>query len=495
MDENIDIITQIQNNYPVLAKELYTRSYYEFFKKAFTVLLPNEPYSDNWHAEFLCDRLQAEAKRIADRIPRKKDLIINIPFRASKSLIFTVIWPVWCWTKYPSMKFIYVSYSASLALEHAQLSRNLIYSQWFQSLYGDKVILDDSENQKGMYKVSGGGFRKSVGTGGQITGSGADVIVVDDGQSPALAASETERKNTIDFYKNTLYSRLNQPELGVRINVQQRLHEDDLTGHLLSTAKSKYEHICIPVEIDMDKLEKENVSPVSLIEKYRDGLFWPERFSKSVIQDYEVTLGSVQTAGQLYQRPSPKDGNMVKREWFEIIPASSIIRDLAKNPMMFYIDTAETPEQKEAGDSTAIVTCFIKDKTVYIANVITFKKEFYDIVKFVPEYVKGNLYSQYSRIKIEPKSSGKSVVSQLKNTTLLNVIELPTPKDDKITRLSAITPKLESRRVKLLEGAYVSGFLDNLMIFPNGKHDDDVDAFIHAIEDLLTRSDFDFAWA
>ncbi len=105
-------------------------------------------------------------------------------------------------------------------------------------------------------------------------------------------------------------------------------------------------------------------------------------------------------------------------------------------------------------------------------------------MKFIPAAVTDNLYSQYSKVKVEPKSSGKSIVSQLRATTSLNIVELPSPKDSKLVRMSSITPMLESRRVKLLKGNYLTPFMSNLKVFPNGKHDDDVDAFIHCVEDL-----------
>lgn len=478
-----------------LIKEIHSKSYYEFFKSAYGVLMPGEHYSDNWHIKYLCDRLQEELVRIRERRVRQKDLIINVPFRSAKSLICTVAFPAWCWTQDQSIKFICVSYSASLALEHAMLSRNIINSNWYQELYGDKVVFEEDQNAAGFYKIKGGGFRKSVGTGGQITGSGGDIIISDDPQNPKLAASEVERKNTIDFNNKTLFSRLNQPELGVRILVQQRLHEEDLSGHLLETSPEKHDHICIPVELDMEKLSEENLSPKSLIKYYSiDGLFWKDRFSRPVIGDFIKRLGERDAAGQLYQRPAPKEGNMVKEAWFDLVEASSIERDMRLQPMMFYLDTAESEEQKEKNDSTALVTAFKKDNIVYICNVTTVKKPFYELVKYIPIYVQENLYSQYSMIKIEPKSSGKSVSSQLRATTMMNIVELPPPEKDKVTRMSVITPLCESRRVKFIKGNYLKPFMSNLLVFPNGKHDDDVDAFIHCVTDLLMGSDFDFAF-
>ena len=317
----------------------------------------------------------------------------------------------------------------------------------------------------------------------------------DDPQNPKMAASEVERKNVKNFYDTTLYSRLNQPELGVRIVVMQRLAEEDLSGHLIITSPEKHKHICIPVEVDLTKLEKENISPKELIKYYdKDGLYWPSRFSKSIIEDYIKRLGSKEAAGQLYQRPAPKEGNMVKEAWFDILDPTTLIRDLRYEPMMFYVDTAESEEQQENGDSTAIVTAYKKDNIVYICNIVKVKKAFYELTKYIPEHVKDNLYSQFSMIKVEPKSSGKSIVSQLRAVTQLNIVELPAPKDSKVVRLSSVTPMLESRRVKFLQGNYLQPFMNNLLVFPNGKHDDDVDAFIHCVEDLLTGSDFDFAF-
>src|ERR1035437_5660094 len=117
----------------LLIKEIHSKSYYEFFKQAYSILLPGEHYSDNWHIKYICDRLQRELERIRERRVRQKDIIINVPFRSAKSLICTVIFPVWCWTQDQSIKFICTSYSASLALEHAQLSRTLMFTEWFQN--------------------------------------------------------------------------------------------------------------------------------------------------------------------------------------------------------------------------------------------------------------------------------------------------------------------------------------------------------------------------
>ena len=312
----------------------------------------------------------------------------------------------------------------------------------------------------------------------------------DDPQDPKLAASEVERKNTIDFFSGTLYSRLNQPDIGQRIIVQQRLHTEDLSGYLLENFPKSYDHICIPAELD-----EEILKPNNLKERYIDNLFWPDRFSHAIINDFKTSLGSRQAAGQLQQRPVAKEGNMVREDWFDIVDPMTVIRDPVREPLMFYIDTAESEKEKTSGDSTGIVTAFRRGEIVYIANVVELKEEFFNLVKVIPEFCYANQYTERSKIKIEPKSSGKSVVSQLRGATQLNVMELPNPNKDKITRLSLITPKLEARRVKLLKGNYIQPFMQQLTSFPYAKHDDMTDAFVHCITDLLLDSDFDFAFA
>jgi hypothetical protein len=183
----------------ILLKEIYSKSYYEFYKQAYKILLPGEHYSDNWHIKYLCDRLQEECERIIDRRVRKKDLVINVPFRSSKSLICTVVYPVWCWIRDQSMKFICTSYSASLALEHAQLSRSLIWSEWFQDLYADKIIFEEDVNAAGFYKIKGGGYRKSIGINGTITGSGADqILCLPSGQMIMTEIGLLNIKNIVD---------------------------------------------------------------------------------------------------------------------------------------------------------------------------------------------------------------------------------------------------------------------------------------------------------
>ena len=118
-----------------LRKELYKKSLYEFFKKAVTILEPSTTFDFNWHIEYLCDILQEDALRVRDKQPRVTDKIINIPFRSSKSLIFSVIFPAWVWTWFPEAKMLTLSYAESLAIKQSYLSKILINSLWYKKYF------------------------------------------------------------------------------------------------------------------------------------------------------------------------------------------------------------------------------------------------------------------------------------------------------------------------------------------------------------------------
>lgn len=452
-----------------VCREQYRRSYYRFFVDAYRVLHPGEAYLPNWHITELCGLLQAEVERIRARAPRAADLVCNTPFRSAKSLIFSVCLNAWAWAHWPQAKFICVSFSSPLALELAMRTRDLIQSDWYQRLYGHVFQLADDANTKGFFKTDKGGFRKSIGTGGQITGSGADIIVLDDPQDPARAASETERKATIDFYRHTLYSRLNDPALGVRVTVQQRLHEEDLTGYLLSQNPDAHRHVCIPAELTPGA----HARPMEWACHYRDGLFWPERFGRGQLAEYRQALGSKQYANQLQQQPSPDGGTVFKREWFATRPAPA-----QATRTDFYLDTASTADQRN--DATAIVAVQRVGETVHVVDATEVRLEMPELVRFIQAHV-ARLGNAGSKVHIEDKSSGIGLMQLLRQQTRLHVVPLKPGRESKLERASKAAVACESGRVVLAPGQWQDQLLDQLTAYPNARHDDLVDALAYAI--------------
>jgi predicted phage terminase large subunit-like protein len=455
-----------------LEKKLCEMSFYEFFKSAWHVVEPAVPLSTNWHHKYICDILQAECERIIRQEPKTKDIIINVPFRSTKSLIVTVMFPVWAWIKSPKLRFITSSYSATLSIELSTKSRDIIFSDWFKKRWSDVFFIKKDQNLKERYENNHIGMRRATSVGGTVTGQGGDFLIVDDPLSPQMANSATERDNANEWYRTTFYSRLNQADIGVRIIIMQRVHEEDLSGFLLDKeTRLNYKHICIPATN-----EDGNIKPKSLGKFYdkKTGLFWEERFSKKVLDDYRSALGTYGYAGQLQQTPTPLDSGMIHRDWFKIDRYRK-----EEATINFIIDPAYTANQKN--DPSALLAYTYVDNKWQIVDCVNVRKEFPELVKFIPEWVQKNGYTPKSRIYVEPKASGKSIVQTLIRETGLNVKEDKPPTKDKVARVSDISASLESGRVSLLNGKWNEEFLDQLSKFPAAKHDDMVDCLVMAV--------------
>jgi predicted phage terminase large subunit-like protein len=455
-----------------LQKKLSEMSFYEFFKAAWVVVEPAVPLSTNWHHKYICDTLQEECERIIAQKPKTKDIIINVPFRSTKSLIVTVMFPVWAWIKSPKLRFITSSYSATLSIELATKSRDIIFSDWFKTRWGDVFHIKKDQNLKERYENNFVGMRRATSVGGTVTGQGADFLIVDDPLSPQMANSATERENANEWYRTTFYSRLNQPDIGVRIIIMQRVHEDDLTGFLLGKeTRLKYRHVCIPA-----KSGDGNIKPAYLEKFYEKGtqLFWKDRFSQKILDDYKSALGSYGYAGQLQQTPTPLDSGMIHKDWFKIDRYR-----VDESIVNFVIDPAYTADQKN--DPSALLAYTYKENRWQIVDCVNVYKEFPDLVKFIQQWVQKNGYTNRSRIYVEPKASGKSIVQTLVRETGLNVKEDKPPTKDKVARVSDVSASLESGRVSLLNGDWNDEFLDQLAKFPAAKHDDMVDCLVMAV--------------
>ena len=382
------------------------------------------------------------------------------------------MFPVWAWIKSPKLRFITSSYSATLSIELATKSRDIIFSDWFKKRWGDVFHIKKDQNLKERYENNHIGMRRATSVGGTVTGQGGDFLIVDDPLSPQMANSATERDNANEWYRTTFYSRLNQADIGVRIIIMQRVHEDDLSGFLLDReTRLNYKHICIPAT-NTDG----NIKPKSLEKFYNKdtGLFWEDRFSQKVLDDYKNALGTYGYAGQLQQTPTPLDSGMIHRDWFRI---DRFRKDEAI--VNFIIDPAYTANQKN--DPSALLAYTYTENKWQIVDCVNVRKEFPELVKFIPEWVQKNGYTNKSRIYVEPKASGKSIVQTLVRETGLNVKEDKPPTKDKVARVSDISASLESGRVSLLNGDWNREFLDQLTRFPAAKHDDMVDCLVMAV--------------
>jgi hypothetical protein len=213
-------------------------SLYEFLKQAWHVLEPGTTYVDGWHIKAISDHLEA----VTDGRIRK--LLINIPPRHMKSLTVAVMWPCWVWIHKPGMRWIFCSYAQRLATRDSLKRRRLIQSPWYQGNWGHRFRLTGDQNEKARFENTATGYCLATSVGGANTGEGADVIVCDDPHNVRDRQSEVMLDKTITWWDEVMSTRLNNPNTGARVIVMQRLHERDLSGHVLQ--KGGWDHLCLP---------------------------------------------------------------------------------------------------------------------------------------------------------------------------------------------------------------------------------------------------------
>ena len=225
------------------------KSFYEFFKQAWPTMEGDTPFIDGWHIKAVADHLQAAFER------KIKKLLINVPPRSSKTSVCSIAFPAWVWSKNPSEQFIYASYSGALSMEHSVKCRRLIESDFYQSRWGHVFQLSKDQNTKGYFSNDKLGARRATSVGSSVTGSGGSFLIQDDPNAANDGSSESSRKAAIDFWTQVWQSRLNDPKTGVKVVIQQRVHQEDVSGYILENEED-WVKLVIPMEFEESRKSK-----------------------------------------------------------------------------------------------------------------------------------------------------------------------------------------------------------------------------------------------
>ena len=279
----------------------------EFVKTFWSTIIQAE-LEWNWHMDVICEKLQKLAWRNEAGMPRKHDLIVNIPPGTTKSTLVSILFEAWVWTFQPAAQFICVSYNENLSYDFSRKMAAVVESELYQKCFPDVKFIQD-QNTKGYRVNNRGGWRLSLGTGSVPTGFHAHYIVIDDPLNPQAAVSDAERVEVNRFLSEDLSQRKAKKATSVTILIMQRLHQGDPTADMLEKGTA-VEHVCLPATDDDP--EKSNVKPAKLREEYIDGLLDPIRLSREVLENAEKELGEVGYACQFDQNPIPRGGGMFK---------------------------------------------------------------------------------------------------------------------------------------------------------------------------------------
>lgn len=448
-----------------ISAERCKRSFKHFVKEAWHVVQPEEIFVDGWHIDAICNYLQELAN---GHIP-SNNLLINVPPRHMKSLLCNVFFPAWVWTYRPSAKFLFFSYAEELTVRDSVKCRKLIGSEWYQDRF--KVRIDPKNDMKSQFNNLDGGYRYCFGTGGSIAGQGGDFLIIDDPLEISKANSKPTREQINFTYDNAISTRGNDPKTVKKVLIMQRLHQDDLAGHILEKDEA-WEQLILPAEYEGPRFQ----SSVGFVDPRTEPgqLLWPERFGMAEIDKLKSNLSEGMVAGQLQQRPAPLFGNVFKKEWF---------KERLSSPVGIAVfqswDTAASIEDTSAY-SAGIVGLLLPDYRLFIQEVSRDRVEFpqlhYMIEKLATRYK-----SQLRDIVIENKSSGIQAIQSLKQTSWTGEFVRPfNPKGDKLARAYECAKWCEKGMVILPtpsdKNPWLADFEDELFNYPNSKYKDQIDA-------------------
>lgn len=539
----IDIDTQnldIDKNLAELDKADAEDSLYFFLQKAWRYI-DSSPFTDGWPIQAVAEHLQA----VVDGDIRR--LVINIPPRCSKSSLTSVAFPAWVWaqpwaspTSGPGVQFLHASYAQQLSLRDSVKCRRLIESPWYQSLWGERFRLTGDQNTKTRFDNDKNGSRLSTSVGSALTGEGGSIIVVDDPNAAQEAFSEATIASTIEWWDSALSTRLNDPKTGAFIVIQQRLSEEDLTGHIMSKDQGEWTHLCLPMRYEWRRHSYSSFGetewhdprglnddgepliainedgdrvPVSIeaefeLEQREGSLLWPERFGENEVTILEKQLGPWAAAGQLQQRPEPKGGGIIKREWWQVWD-NKIYPNM--DTIIACLDTAYTTKTENDPSAMTVWGVFSQDVTGQAPNMAV--DRYGDRVQFFRQLNETNpramlMYAWQGRyelhdlvakvadtcknfnvdvVLIENKAAGYSVAQEIRRLfgAAAFGVQMYDPKSmDKLARLYSVQHLFAEGLVFAPIRPWAEMVINQVGTFPKGKHDDLVDTVSMAMRHL-----------
>ncbi len=484
---------------PTLAEvqaERSKRSLHYYTKKAWQIVEPETPFVDNWHIGVICEYLEAVTRL------EIQNLIINIPPRHMKSLMVSVFWPTWTWTHSPHVRWLTGSYTDQLATRDALKSRRIIQSNWYQERFGNMFSLTGDQNMKSRYENDATGYRLAFGFGGAVTGEGGDIIVVDDPLKAQDADSDTIRETVNSIYDGTVSTRGNDPKTVRRVVIMQRLHEDDLTGHILAKMQEEgahqYELLCLPTEYE----PKRFFSSIGQMDpRVNPGeLLWPQRFGEKENAAAKVDLGARGYAGQHSQRPAPAGGNIYQTSWWAGKNRYKY-RDYSPGEIVGrWISWDTAFKDAEQNDSSALTVLeLLADYRLILRYANWQKLQFPQLAgAILDEAKRWNYDTKLRGIIVEDKASGISALQTLGQSAPSAIADLMIPfqpgQVSKEGRSRQASLWCERDCVMLPEPGddvpWLMDFENMLYKFPGAKIKDPVDAFAQSIlylENLLAE--------
>ena len=429
----------------------------EFVKQAWHVLEPTQPLAWGWCLDAMAEHLQAVSRGQIRR------LLMNVPPGTMKSLMVSVMWPAWEWTIDPTLRVISTSYKADgLSTRDSRRGRDLVASEWYRARWPQVVLKKETETYVENTET---GWRQSVAFT-SLTGGRADRVVIDDPHSTESAESDAERERAVRIFRESVPSRLVSPERSAIVVIMQRLHAGDVSGEIEKSPELGYEHLMLPMRFEPDRRCSTSIGFSDPRTKEGELLF-PERYPEESVAELEASLMDFGTAGQLQQRPSPREGGIVKKAWL-----TTRWKERGERPMRTMISIDCASKAKKRNDPSAALVAAEFDDRFELWHYESDRMEFPALVPWAKD-----LCARWrpNHLLIEDKDAGQQLIQQLRADTKLPIVAV-NPDADKATRLMTETGVMEAGKVHLpADAPWVSEWVAELTAFPAAPHDETAD--------------------
>lgn len=447
--------------------ELCRHDYTAFLRKAWPWISGGELLVWNWHLDAIAYKLE----RISEGETRR--LLVNLPPRNGKSKAISVAWVAWMLGVDPTLNFVCVSYSGELAGKMARDCRAIMESSWYREIFPGTVI-SKARSAAYDFETTRGGGRLATSVSGTLTGRGGDIIILDDVIKPEDAFSDTVRESVNEWFRSTLASRLNDKMTGSIICVMQRLHENDLSGMLIEAGG--WDHLSLPAIALKD--ETIMLARGGVHRRYEGDVLHPEREPLDVLMELKAAMGSLAFAAQYQQDPMPAEGNVFRAEWLREYKAEE--QSSAWGQIVQSWDTAIKTGANN--DWSACLTARIINKDIQLLHVWRGRLEYPALLRkavaLAQEWKPGT-------ILIEDKASGQQLLQDLRSGHYPGVVDPigRIPEQDKYSRAAGVSSMVEAGKLFLpSEAVWLDDFRRELLAFPNGRNDDQVDALAQLLD-------------
>lgn len=451
------------------------RSLAHFFRWSWSILEPGRVMQDGWHIDVMAEHLEAVA------FGELRHLIINIPYRTSKSLLVSAAYPVWTWlqkqqpgliTCGPQTRFLTLSNAFDLAVRDAVRSRSMLQDKGFREAFPDAPKLTADQNRKDWYANVNTGYRLSMGFDSTSTGRDGDVMVIDDPHdAKKVMFSDAQRQQDLDNWDQKLGNRLTSMTQGAQIICMQRLHPQDLSGHVMEKEPGKWTHVMLPMEYEPARHCKTRwfLDPRTV----EGELLCPERFPPEVVVSEKKRLGTNGYLAQLQQRPVPAGGTLIQLEWFrERYGYDPMTRTKGRHALTT-VQFWDTAQKGEIVNAFWVCGTWAQEPDGRLILLDVYRKQMgYPEGKRTVVNMRNKW--QPSAVVVEDKSTGSSLIQELAGLMPFE------PELDKATRLGVESPAIEAGMVVLpaddnMHCRWVADYLAELIVAPSGPYMDQAD--------------------